>query len=80
MADYETLLNKRAKGRKPRKKGRELRMQRMGGGRFGPLPLPPPPSHTHTHTCFTLYMMSYTRKVTFPIKFSLRASSPIWES
>ena len=34
---------KRAKGRKPRKKGWELGMKGTGGGGFGFLPPPPPP-------------------------------------
>ena len=135
MAYYETLVNKRVKGRKPRKRTlgardfssavsgfcqvfivtraksfsrgfglqpkmcrpsaniensrrrrekplvprvkktrRKLRMQGIGGERFGslPLPLPQQPPHNvllcmlrNSFTCFTLHMMSYTRKVHF---------------
>ena len=56
-ANIENSRRTREKPLVPRvkKTKRELRMQGMGGGRFGPLPLPPPPPPTTPSQCTIVY-------------------------
>ena len=71
--NYATFIifrnRKRAKGRKPRKKGREPGLQGTGGGRFGP-PCPPPPPTSRRYLLSSLVFPACVTRFLIPLSLS----------